>query len=1399
MKRAFIYSIFLVISLGSYGQITKQPKDTIVCKGGNAKFSVNVTNIAVSFRWHKWNGTIWDTLNDVTPYSGVFTKTLVIKNVHDTLNSSLFKCKIDTNKVSINSSDSAKLSVNSLPTASIKGSTSVCQNASPQSITLEGANGTAPYTFRYKINGVSQTPVTTTVGNSVKLTVPTNNAGNYTYSLFFVVDASTTACAQTQSDSASITVNPLPTATISASVSSVCQNASSPNITFTGVNGTNPFTFTYKIGSGSPQTIKTTSGNSVNLPVPTNISGSFTYTLISVMDGSSTNCIQSQSGAVTVTVNALPTASIAGSTNVCQNTSPPSISLLGANGTAPYTFNYKIDGVSQTPLNTPSGSSNASLTVSTGTPRTSIYSLVSVVDANGCSQTQSGSATITIYRLPSINSQPINSTKCEGTNTTFSVGAIGTGLTYVWQVNKGTKWDTIANAGSNPIYSNWNSATLGVNSLISWNNKYQYRCIVSGTCSPSVTSNPAVLYVNVTPAISSHPNNSSVCEGGSAVFQINANGTNLKYQWQVDPGSGFKSPTGTNPKYSDDTTSRLQLSSIVTGNNGNKYRCIISNKGCISDTSRASVLTVNVNPSVKAGNDSSVCLGSTILLTPTVTANSPKYNWSPSTGLSDSKAKNPTASPTTFTVYTLSVYDINNCVNSSEVKIYVKSLPKAVITPSGALTFCNGSNVYLNANTGSGLKYDWRDGGNKQIWKDSSSYKAITSGFYKVLITNSGNCTDSTSSIKVTVNPNPIIDAGKDDKMCLGGKAVQLSAFTAITNTILWSPSFGLNNTKIYNPNANPSSTTVYTVLATDVNNCSSSDTVKVTVNALPNANAGYDTVMCEGDIIRLHATGGFVYKWNHKTDLSSDFIDSPLAFPKSTTIFRVRVTDKNNCSDSDEVRIVVYSKPKSRVIGDTVCYGESAQLYASGGVFFNWSNSLELDFNNIATPKVKKSLISKKYYVIVGDINNCKTIDSALVLVNQLPNINIQTKRTSICIGDSIILNGRGGVKYSWTPNSWLNKDNDSIIISRPTQNITYNVIGTNEENCTNTSNIEIKVNPLPSANAGKDTVICEKSSITLIGKGGNKYQWTPNLYLFGDTTYHPIFSPKDSMKITYTLTVTDINNCVKKDDVQIKVLKNPTPRISGLDTVCKNAYWVEFRVDKTPNTFQWSVNNDNVITTGQGSNLIKVHWGKNSSKGLVSVTETLKETPGCSSTVSKSIIFSNTTAVDPAIIVAKANNLSTNILICQLCNYKNYEWGYEPKSNPYNEITQSTGNTWCNYSFIDTFNFYYWVKVSDGTKCLTKSYYNKLRISSIKYGDLKNIISIYPNPTKMGLKIISPSKVEAVEIYNLIGEIVLTQGSGIINENNNYIDLSKFPKGIYFMNLKTSNGIITKKIIKE
>ncbi|MEQ1675428.1 MAG: hypothetical protein ABL876_01930 [Chitinophagaceae bacterium] len=199
----------------------------------------------------------------------------------------------------------------------------------------------------------------------------------------------------------------------------------------------------------------------------------------------------------------------------------------------------------------------------------------------------SNAAVLTVNSLPSITAQPQNATICEGGNNTFSVTGAGTGVSYQWQLSTdgGSTYNNIASA---------TTASYTVSAVTTGMNGNRYRCIVSGTCAPSVTSSAAVLTVIAPVTITAQPGNSEICSGSTVNFTVAGSGSGIIYQWQVstDGGTTWNNVSGA-------TSATLSLSSVTTGMNNNRYRCQLSNATCtIPATSGNALLTVRQLPTV---------------------------------------------------------------------------------------------------------------------------------------------------------------------------------------------------------------------------------------------------------------------------------------------------------------------------------------------------------------------------------------------------------------------------------------------------------------------------------------------------------------------------------------------------------------------------------------------------------------------------------------------------------------------------------------------------------------------------------------------------------------------------------------------------------------------------------
>lgn len=190
------------------------------------------------------------------------------------------------------------------------------------------------------------------------------------------------SCTAPQTASLTVNVNPLPTASISGTTD-VCQNDASPVLTFTGNDGTGPYTIDYTL-NGVAQTA-VVANTSSTIQAPTGTPGVYTYSLTNVQDASSTQCSNSQSESAVITVNALPVVNAGIDQILCEpNDVTPSEVILNGSGALTYSWdNGAVDGISFTP---PSGTTTYTVT---GT------------DANGCIDTDF--MTVTALTLPVAN------------------------------------------------------------------------------------------------------------------------------------------------------------------------------------------------------------------------------------------------------------------------------------------------------------------------------------------------------------------------------------------------------------------------------------------------------------------------------------------------------------------------------------------------------------------------------------------------------------------------------------------------------------------------------------------------------------------------------------------------------------------------------------------------------------------------------------------------------------------------------------------------------------------------------------------------------------------------------------------------------------------------------------
>ena len=544
----------------------------------------------------------------------------------------------------------------------------------------------------------------------------------------------------------------------------------------------------------------------------------------------------------------------------------------------------------------------------------------------------------------------------------------------------------------------------------------------------------------------------------------------------ASPGGGSWSGTGV-------SGNSFNPSSAGAGTHTLTYTFTQASTGCqFSTTTQA---TVHPTPNAAAGSNRNVCLGESVILSGSASGGGGgySYSWSPSTGLNNPNIAQPSASPGTNTTYTLTVTDTNGCTDSDQVTVVVQPAVNANAGSNSGI--CPGGNVTLSGSASGGdgnFSYSWAPAtglSNPSIANPVASPNVTTT--YTLIVTDGNGCTDS-DNLVITVHNNPAVLAGNDVAVCLG-ESISLQATGSGGSgsgfVYSWSPSSGLNNPLIDDPEARPTVTTTYTVTLTDSNGCQDSDQVTVTVNPLPVINFVNSTItFCENDP---------VYNLNNNIDPSllggtwagegvSGVNFDPGDPDLGTHFIDYTFTDTNNCTNTNGFEVVVVANPDLTFTTSLIelCEVETAfDLFnsnpsISGGTWEQSSFVSGSIFDASAVPVVPGSY-SINY---TGNVMGCDRTESVLVRVNAITTTDAGPD-LAFCTNDAnkLITGGTPG-GGSWSGPGVGGGFFSPSSVPAGTYTITYTFL--NNDGCESTDTREFTVNDTPIVDAGTDLTLC-------------------------------------------------------------------------------------------------------------------------------------------------------------------------------------------------------------------------------------------------------------------------------------------------------------------------------------
>ncbi|MEO6301973.1 MAG: GEVED domain-containing protein [Bacteroidia bacterium] len=814
------------------------------------------------------------------------------------------------------------------------------------------------------------------------------------------------------------------------------------------------------------------------------------------------------------------------------------------------------------------------------------------------------------------------------------------------------------------------------------------------------------------------------------------------------------------------------------------YRIHLAVAGPTACTTDASCHTVNVTGPAPAGcagvpaaasavsNPSIICAGanSTLSLSTTYTAGGIAYQWysasalaGPYTSIASATLSSYNATAlTTNTFYTAVITCTNGpaSATAAAVQVSVNPLPILVITPSSPSICVPGSSSVVISASGAS-NYTWAPSASLSS-SVGASVNALpgSTTIYTITGASASGCI-KTGTTTITVNIGVVMNSVTVNpaSICAGGNATLMASASSPSlsycqGTYATGTTFGdyissvmlgtLTNTSIglaapyYT--LYPQSLTTTTLIA--------GNTYTINLQAgtyTSNDMAAFIDYNQNGSLTDGGEKLGEVDNLGAAPTSTDIVFTVPLTAINGTVRLRVREMDHSTTNDIDPCAV-------------QSSYGETEDYIVTitGGVNpilnYTWTPSTFLSSTSTGTTFANAATATTPYTVAVTNANGCSASGVITVSVNANPTVAI-TGTTTVCNGQPILLTAGGANTYSWSTSATTSTISDS-----PVTNTTYNVIGTDLNNCSNTATFAVTVNPNPTITVAGGA-ICAGGSFTLNPSGATTYTFSSG----------PVVTPTATS--SYSITGTDALGCVSAGATVASVTVNATPTLvigTSTLTVCAG------------NTVNIGITGASTYTWSTGANGASISPTVNATGSYSVIGDS---GAGCTSTASVTIT---------ANAIPTVSAISSLSLICvgqtatlTASGAATYSWNTTATSTV---ITVSPTVT-TSYT------------VTGSTNGCSSNFVVSQAVSPCTGIDAKAASSIgvlvYPNPNTGEFTIeLNNGSVKNIQVMDLTGRVIISNTT-----SNDKIDfnINTLANGVYYIKIQSNNTVEVIKIVKQ
>ena len=531
---------------------------------------------------------------------------------------------------------------------------------------------------------------------------------------------------------------------------------------------------------------------------------------------------------------------------------------------------------------------------------TGIYLVkLTVKDINGCSDTYTLPSRITITKpLPYFSASRI--LICPGANIQFTDSSVGSGLNYSWSFGD----------GGNSVLRDPTHVYSGRDSI------YSVKLVITDTvgCKDSITRINYITTKTPKPAFDIK-DSASICPPLETKFTFRGQDYESFY-WDFGDGS---TSTLLNPNHFYNSYGSFTPKLFLTGYGG-----------CVDSASAK----VNLyNPSLTASlvySPLTAC--NSLLVDFTLTAPpSTRFTFYAGDGFIDSsQSKSFQHLYSSFGFFAPSIYiqDSLKCLVGIGGNNVIRILGAEPLFGLDKKAFCDtGTVLFANYSIGNdpivGTLWDFGDGATTGISDPSHRYAIPGTYLPSLTVTTQTGCS-KTLNDTVRVYSTPVPSIVSDTIVCINEQLLLNGVLIVPDTATSWKWNFGNGSSSILkNPNTSYVTAGNYTIALEAANKlgCKNNTSKNIMVPPTPIINVLSNPTIPVGTGIIVPLTYGpniASYNWTPPTNLSCTDCPTPYATPKSTTTYKVTVTDIYGCTNSNDVTIIVVCNDKNYFIPNT-------------------------------------------------------------------------------------------------------------------------------------------------------------------------------------------------------------------------------------------------------------------------------------------------------------------------------------------------------------------------------------------------------------------------------------------------------------------------------------------------